>query len=970
MLRRILNGWEKSRLFFIVLFSCLFFILGGFSFAQAAPETDDRTIKVGYYDYQNFLNVDGNGHYSGYIYEYLNAIAEYTGWKYQFIYGTLEECVAMLESGEIDLMTSLQKSPERENKFVFSESQIGMIYSVLCIDQSREDVYYEDFPKFNGMKVGVLRGSTIKEHMQNYAAKHNFQVKYAEFVTSVQMFDALHAGEIDALVTSSFASIEKEKIVARFLPQPGYFLMRKGNNALVQELDEACNKIFVENMHYKELLQNKYYGDSATFKLSFTRKEAELLKTQPELTVAYDPDWQPVIYLSEEEKKVKGIAVDFLQHISETSGLRFKFVQVENDKHPAQMVFHGMADIVCGYDQSMGDGRSHNLGLSKPYMELPLSFISLKGNMPDNFFKVGVVSNKTAIWDRLKKNFPGAVLTSYESLEEAVYAVSAGEMEYVVDNTYILQRFLQEPGNDNLQLLPYGQNGLTLSFGLSLDRNQELLNIFNKIIANMRPEERSHILISNIAQVPYHLTFRIFLKKYIYQIVASFILLFFSLLAYFFLLEKSKQKELSKIAFYDKVTGVRNFEKFKIDAEELVKSGDYVLVMFDINHFRAVTTGFGPKEAKRLLRLLCRNLERGIAPDEILAHGSNDLFLLLLRDTGDNSIRERLLLMQEDIKGEISGSGALYNISLAFGVYRPSKNENDLEKMMEFVDLARLEAKNKYRGGIVFYATDLGARTIREAEIENKMEQALHDHEFVVYFQPKYDLRTERPVGAEALVRWVTDQGIVMPGEFIELFERNGFVLKLDLYVFEQVCANIRKWLDEGLTILPISVNVSRLHLVDQDFINDYGAIINKYQIPPDSLELELTEHMPLASEDFLIETFNNLENLGVRLAMDDFGSGYSSLNVLHNMPFDTLKIDRLFFQNKTGSERGRRIIETIVFMAKRLAMDVVAEGVETKEQAAFLKAIGCNYVQGFLFAQAMPLEEFAALLRQESERG
>ena len=289
---------------------------------------------------------------------------------------------------------------------------------------------------------------------------------------------------------------------------------------------------------------------------------------------------------------------------------------------------------------------------------------------------------------------------------------------------------------------------------------------------------------------------------------------------------------------------------------------------------------------------------------------------------------------------------------------------------MEFVDLARLEAKNKYRGGIVFYATDLGARTIREAEIENKMEQALHDHEFVVYFQPKYDLRTERPVGAEALVRWVTDQGIVMPGEFIELFERNGFVLKLDLYVFEQVCANIRKWLDEGLTILPISVNVSRLHLVDQDFINDYGAIINKYQIPPDFLELELTEHMPLASEDFLIETFNNLENLGVRLAMDDFGSGYSSLNVLHNMPFDTLKIDRLFFQNKTGSERGRRIIETIVFMAQKLAMDVVAEGVETKEQAAFLKAIGCNYVQGFLFAQAMPLEEFAALLRQESERG
>lgn len=967
MLRRIMNRLTEKKSLLFVFFLSLFLILGSFSFVLAAPSNERKIVKVGYYGYENFLNVDGNGHYSGYIYEYLKDISEYTGWEYQFEYGNLEECLDRLESGEIDLITSLQKSPERENKFAFSKNQVGMIYTVLCVDQNRNDIYYDDFAKFNDMKVGVLHGSNIRKNMEDYASQNNFHVDYVEYENSAQMFQAMHEGAIDAVATSSFASIGREKVVARFLPKPGYFIAQKNNSALLASLDEACGKIFVENTQYNEFLQDKYYGNSAAFQLSLTRGEAEFLKKQPELLVAYDPNWQPVAYYDEDEKAAKGIAIDFLQQIADKSGLIFKFVKTEDNMNPSQIVALGGADIACGYDQSMGDARTYNMSVSKPYLQLPLSFISLKGNVPDNIFKVGVAKNRIGIRDSLAKDFPQAVIIPYKSLEEALDAMRDGEIEYLVDNTYILQKYIQEPGNENLQLLPYGHNGQVLGFGLSLERNQQLLNIFNKIITNMRPEERSHILISNIAQAPYHITFNILVKKYLYQIIASFVFLFFGLLGYFFFLEKRKQKELAQIAFYDRVTGAKNFEKFKIDAPELMKSADYVIVMFDVNHFRVVTTAFGPKEGRRLLRLICRNLDNCIEVNEILAQGNNDLFMLLLHDTGDNNLRERLLCIQEGLKLEISASGALYKISLAIGVYRPTQDEKDLEKMIEFVDLARLESKDGHKGGIVFYQSDLGERTRREAEIEHKMEQALLEQEFIVYYQPKYDLTTEKPVGAEALVRWQTGKGIVMPGEFIDLFEKNGFILKLDFYIFEQVCAHMRKWLDEGIRVLPISVNVSRLHLMDPDFIDNYGSIISKYGIPPDLLEFEITEQMPLASEDFLIETFNNIVKLGVRLAMDDFGSGYSSLNILHNMPFDTLKIDQLFFQNKTESTRGRRIIETIVFMAKKLDMSVVAEGVETKEQADFLKAIGCNIVQGFLFAKPMPLEEYENLLRKES---
>ena len=966
MLRRMLIRLRQQKLLIITLFSCLFFIVGSFSFACAAEQGQKQTIKVGYYGYDSFLSVDGNNGYSGYSYEFLKDIAEYTGSEYEFVYGTLEECLVRLENGEIDLMTNLQKTSARVNQFAFSQNYIGMIYSVICVDQNREDVYYEDFAKFNGMKIGVLRGSSLDKNLNDYAAANSFQVKQQEFADLKDMFVALHNGSIDAVVTSTFDAIGQGRVVARFQPKPGYFIARKDNIELINSIDKACNKIFADNLQYREMLWDKYYGDSPAFKVSFTREEMDFIKNQPALKVAYDPTWQPVAYFDNEDGVVRGIAVDFLKYVAEKTGLRFNYVEVKDYKLFLKTVALGEADIICGYDKANGDGRVYNLGLSKPYVQLPLSFIGIKGHVPEGSFTVGVADGRIGIRNNLEKNYPKALITNYQSLEAAMEAMRDGEIDFVVDNSYFLQKYLQEPGNENQQILPYGNEGQILCFGLSYNRDQKLLNIINKVIANMRPEERNRIIATNIAQVPYHLTLKILGKKYFYQIIASLIFLFLAGFGYFYLLEKRKEKELEKIAFYDRLTGVRNFEKFKIDAAELVRGGGYVIVMFDINHFRSVTTGFGPKEGQRLLRLLCRKVAGAIQSSEILAHGSNDLFVLLLQDTGDAAIRERLYDLQESIKSEITKSTALYNVSLAFGVYRPTKGEHDMEKMMELVDLARVESKNGFKGGIVFYEADLGARTIREAEIENKMEQALQNKEFIVHYQPKYDLNTEKVAGAEALVRWNSDKGLIMPGEFIDLFERNGFVLKLDLYVFEVVCADIRKWLDEGRKVLPIAVNVSRLHLLDTDFVSEYGALISKYRVPPELLELELTENMPMASEDFLVEVFNNIARLGVSLAIDDFGSGYSSLNILHTMPFDTLKIDQMFFQNKTGSERGRRIIETVVLMAQKLGITVVAEGVETKEQVAFLKAIGCNMVQGFYFAKPMPSYEFEHLLSWE----
>ena len=357
-----------------VLLTCLFCFLVSLSPAAAAPEASGRKIRVGYYGYKNLLSVDGNGNYSGYIHSYLTDVARHTGWQHEFVYGSLKDCLERLESGDIDLMVSLQKTPEREKKFSFSKNYVAMIYGMLCVNEEQKDVYYEDFEKFDGMRVGVLRGSNINPNLLVYAHANNFRVEPVDFDNSSQMFEALRGGRVDAVASSSLAAIEGARVVAKFMPQPGHFVVRRGNEELLAELDEACSRLLAENFQYRELLLNKYYADSTLWQLTLTRREAEFLKTQRELTVAYDPNYHPVIYYDDEAKQVKGIAAAYLKHIAALTGLRFNFVRTENEQTMKAAAVAGTIDIVCAFDQYMGDGLGYNMSVSKPFCDLPLSY--------------------------------------------------------------------------------------------------------------------------------------------------------------------------------------------------------------------------------------------------------------------------------------------------------------------------------------------------------------------------------------------------------------------------------------------------------------------------------------------------------------------------------------------------------------------------------------------------------------------
>ena len=247
--------------------------------------------------------------------------------------------------------------------------------------------------------------------------------------------------------------------------------------------------------------------------------------------------------------------------------------------------------------------------------------------------------------------------------------------------------------------------------------------------------------------------------------------------------------------------------------------------------------------------------------------------------------------------------------------------------------------------------------------IVNSMKSALENHEFVVFYQPKYGLSDNQIAGAEALVRWKhPERGMISPGEFIPVFERNGFITKLDYYVWEQTCIQLRKWMDEGKNPLPISVNLSRISLYNKDIVNVICNLVDSYRIPRRLFQVELTESAYNTNPKAVQDMMQRLREEGFYILMDDFGSGYSSLNVLKDIVVDVLKMDMKFFAGDDREGRGENIMAAVIRMAKWLNMPVVAEGVERIEQVEFLRSIGCEYVQGYYFAKPMPVEEYEKL--------
>ena len=438
------------------------------------------------------------------------------------------------------------------------------------------------------------------------------------------------------------------------------------------------------------------------------------------------------------------------------------------------------------------------------------------------------------------------------------------------------------------------------------------------------------------------------------------------LIAYGYRQLRKNNRELIRAAYQDPLTGADNLLRFRQNLQDALTQGRTgSIVSLNLRQFKFINELFGREQADGLLRLMRRVLDRNIREDEFFCRNTADSFYLFLQDTQRETLFQRLEILTEQVRHTTFSQHHDYRLQLYCGVATdtpelPREKARDI--LLGQAAFALAKARTMGLDQIWFYDTELHKKEILENYVATHMEQALQNQEFQLYLQPKMDLNRRELGGAEALVRWITPDGqTLFPDQFIPFFESNGFCARLDLYMFASVCRQLREWMDAGLEPIPLSINQSKLLFYESDYVQTLQQLTEAYHIPPQLITLEILEGLALEHVEELNEKITQLQALGFRLSMDDFGSGYSSLNTLGRLKIDELKLDRGFLleASRTGHQRQRIIMGQIVELSKKLHISTVVEGVETQENEAFIRSLGCDYGQGYYYSRPLHAKDF-----------
>lgn len=425
--------------------------------------------------------------------------------------------------------------------------------------------------------------------------------------------------------------------------------------------------------------------------------------------------------------------------------------------------------------------------------------------------------------------------------------------------------------------------------------------------------------------------------------------------------------------YIDSLTRVFTKEYFYIQTRKLLDENpntEFCIVELDVNRLTMINDMFGLGEGDRVLQTVGDSLSSIFqeVPCSLVARIHADLFVFMC--PYDKAEVEGAIDKLEDDVRYLSGKLSV-DLLLSFGVYVANEEGVSVSSMCERANLALKSVKGNYINHVAYFDADMRTRAVEEVEITTRMNTALKNNEFAVYFQPKHSLDTDEVIGAEALVRWVSnDKGIISPAKFIPIFENNGFIMKLDEFVWEETCKFISENQAKGITVPPISVNVSRVDLFNPKLVDTVVNLTKKYAINPKMLKLEFTESAYTESMQQMLGVMDKLHTFGMEIDMDDFGSGYSGLNVLKDVPVDGIKIDLKFLDKSDDEVKSKKILASVIHMAKGLGIPSIVEGVETLEQIKHLKSLGCTMVQGYFYAKPMPMDEFVDYLSSKDVSG
>ena len=768
------------------------------------------------------------------------------------------------------------------------------------------------------------------------------------------------------MLASNQIDLTGYKYVAKAGVRNQFFAVSKDHPELMEQLNYADRQMKLKQPFIESVLYERYYGRPVDVLTGMTREEYELIQSGRKIRVVCDANSYPVEYLDEETGEYKGIYADAMRLIEKESGLHFEFVPIQEYKSSWGMLQSGEAEMSAG--MYINDELANQYGLlyADSHISASYTMIAKVGVSLGGILKIALPENYAGIQAFVTETYPEWEIVQGKNVEDCLELVADGKADSTLVNSVFLQTAYNMNNYQDLAVFPMHSVDIPIRCAFAGENAELLRQIVNKAIKRIPDEAFKNCTIENSLSISYKPDLRDLMRETLPIILG----ILGGVIALYLISLWLRERHFRHMAMTDTVTGLWNGVCFRGKAKEELsrnRQKSYQLISMDMEHFKYVNNDFGEKVADNVLVVIAERLRKKFGKKALYAREMGDQFFILTERRTD--IEEVLGELAGEIIFDNNGMEQRYKPAMKFGIYNIEANNRD-SQIGQYIDAAvsaRKSIKRDHTKQIAYFDDKMESDIRVEAQIEKKMESALKQGEFVVYYQPKYLLKTEKIIGAEALIRWNhPKEGLIPPGVFIPIFERNGFIVQTDFFVYEEVLKMQSRRLKEGKKTVPVSVNVSRTHIGTSDFLPRLMELADRYEVPRELLELELTETALGGKQQNIVDFIRACKHAGFPISIDDFGSGYSSLNLLKEMPVDVLKIDREFLNETDESQKSSVIVEQVVEMATKIDIRTLCEGVETKEQAAFLKQIGCNMAQGYLYSKPVPEETFEGMLESE----
>ena len=945
-------------------------------------ETDGKVVRVGWYE-SAFNTTDGFGRRSGYAYEYQMKIAAYTGWKYQYVEGSWPELLQMLIRGEIDLMSDVSYTPERAEIMLFPSQPMGAEEYYLFVAEDNTEISAADYQTLNGKKVGVNQGSVQAGFYRDWEAAHGVESEIVEVTCGEdESLKMLEKGELDAYVTvDSFTAgliteAGRPTPICKIGSSDYFFAVAKDRQDLLAELENAMTRIQEENRHYNHELFEKHLvtRGANTF---LTLAEKQWLEGHGTIRVGYQDGYLAFCATDPETGELTGALKDYLETVKadmSNVSIDFETRAYQTAEDAMEALKRGEVDCMFPANLSIGDAEDQGLFMSPTLMETDLLAVvrETDRNLFSNreYVVVAVNRGNPNYESTLKDHFPNWRIVYYPTTAECLQAVSKNVADCVLISSYRYNNIARQCERLRLTTVATGKE-LEYCFAIAAG-NLELYSILAKV-ADLVPKAAVNTALSRYISEDAKTTLGDFVSRYAWVIIAVIgaILLVTLALMHRLIRKGRRDASLIRATEMDELTGLYNRDYFleyagRMRLEHPDKPMDAVVM--NIDRFHAVNASNGREFGDQVLRALGNELhEAALDAGGIAGRFEADRFDLFCPHRDD--YRE----LYDRLQGRMDALAPAAGIRLRMGVM-PWRQEMEAVQMFDRARTACGMARDSYKEHLIVFDTKMQEREDYEQRLLNDLHRALNNYEFEVYYQPQYDIQCEPPklVSAEALVRWNHPElGMIPPGDFIPLFERSGKVGEVDRYVWAEAARQVARWRDLYGVTIPVSVNLSRVDVFDPALESALDRLLAYNDLGQGAIKLEVTESAYTGNADQVIRVVESLRRKGYVVEMDDFGSGYSSLNMLSAMPVDVLKMDRGFIRRIGEDEKDAHLVALILGIARSLKIPVVAEGVETEEQLKLLRELGCPLVQGFYFSKPLPADEFEEkVIRKMQETG